>query len=101
MELEKTKDIAFLASITKRWARRFIDGHDDMSITIPIRVKDQFLDKYGIDETRKIVAIIESEVAREMLEEDVPHYEPRHLKPTKPRVTHKPKLSRQMQRHRR
>jgi hypothetical protein len=104
-ELEKTKDIAFLAQITKKWARRFIDGHFEMSIIVPTRVKDQFLRKYGFDETREIVARIENEVAKEMLEEYVPHYDPRHLKPIKPRVTHKPKQpdkpSRQVQRHRR
>jgi len=93
----KQVDVAFLRQKIREWARRFIDG-GSVKIKVVTAVKDDFIKKYGIEETRKIMAEIENEVAREMMSEPItidevvpiiPIFPQRERKPNKPKQPEK------------
>lgn len=60
-----SKDEAYFRMMVYKWERRFVDD-SPVSIMVMIRVKDDFIRKYGIEETAKITNDVVRQVADEL-----------------------------------
>lgn len=59
------KDEINLRNYIRLWRRRFVD-QTPMNLSVLIKIKDDFIKKYGHDEFNRIQREVEEEVADEM-----------------------------------
>ena len=62
-------DEMHLRHLLRTWQRRFVDG-SSAPISVMIAVKNEYWQKYGFDELKRIVREVEVQVATEMMKGD-------------------------------